>query len=125
MLCFTQCLVTQLCLTLCDSMDCSLPGSSVHSDSPGKNTGMGCHAFFQGIFPIQGSNPSLPYYRWDSLLSEPPGKRKLSNYAQTSAGNLFSPILSPAFPFNFAPNSSYLSCHTHLLLFLQTASNFL
>ena len=24
------CLVTQLCLTLCDPMDCSPPGSSVH-----------------------------------------------------------------------------------------------
>ena len=33
-----------LCLTLCDPMDCSLPGSSVHGDSPGKNTGVGCHA---------------------------------------------------------------------------------
>jgi len=38
-------------------MDCSLPGSSVHGDSPGKNTGVGCHALFQGIFPTQGSNP--------------------------------------------------------------------
>ena len=28
-------------------------------DSPGKNTGVGCHALFQGIFRIQGSNPSL------------------------------------------------------------------
>ena len=28
-------------------------------DSPGKNTGVGCHALFQGIFPIQGSNPCL------------------------------------------------------------------
>ena len=28
-------------------------------DSPGKTTGVGCHALFQGIFPIQGSNPSL------------------------------------------------------------------
>ena len=27
-------------------------------DSPGKNTGMGCHALQQGIFPTQGSNPS-------------------------------------------------------------------
>ena len=27
------CLVAQLCLTLCDSMDCSLPGSSVHAIS--------------------------------------------------------------------------------------------
>ena len=26
------CLVTQLCLTLCDTMDCSLPGSSIHGD---------------------------------------------------------------------------------------------
>ena len=25
-------------------------------DSPGKNTGVGCHALLQGIFPIQGSN---------------------------------------------------------------------
>ena len=43
-------LVAQLCLTLCDSMDCSPPCSSVHGDSPGRNTGVGCHALFQGIF---------------------------------------------------------------------------
>ena len=36
------CLVTQSCLTLCDPMDCNLP-DSVHKDSPGKNTGVGCH----------------------------------------------------------------------------------
>ena len=35
------CLVAQLYLILCDPMDCSLPGSSVHGDSPGKNTGVG------------------------------------------------------------------------------------
>ena len=51
------CLVIQSCLTLCKSMDCSLPGSSVHGDSPGKNTRVGCHALFQGIFPTQGLNP--------------------------------------------------------------------
>ena len=44
-------------------MDCSLPGSSVHGDSPGKNTGMGCHALLQGIFPTQESNPGLSHYR--------------------------------------------------------------
>ena len=27
----------------CDLIDCSLPGSSVHGISPGKNTGVGCH----------------------------------------------------------------------------------
>ena len=37
----------------------SPPGSSVHGDSPHKNTGLGCHFLFQGIFPTQGSNPCL------------------------------------------------------------------
>ena len=54
--------VSQSCLTLCDPMDCGPPGSSVHGDSPGKNTGMGCHAFL--LFPIQGSNLGLPHCRW-------------------------------------------------------------
>ena len=40
-------------------MDCSLPDSSVHGDSPGKNTGVGCYALLQGIFPIQGLKPGL------------------------------------------------------------------
>ena len=57
------CLVTQSCLTLCDPMDCSPPGSSVHEDSPGKNAG-GSHALLQGIFLIQGSNPGLSHCRW-------------------------------------------------------------
>ena len=34
-------------------------GFSVHGDSPGKNTGVGYHALFQGIFPTQGLNPHL------------------------------------------------------------------
>ena len=58
------CLVAQSCLTFCNPMDCSLPGSSVCGDSPGKNTGVGCRAFFQGVFPTQGSNPGLPHCRW-------------------------------------------------------------
>ena len=57
------CLVTQWCSTLCDPMDSSMPGSSVHEDSPGKNTGVGCHALLQGIFQTQGSNLDLPHYR--------------------------------------------------------------
>ena len=57
------CLVTRSCLTLCDPMDCSLLGSSVQGGSSGKNTWMGCHAFLQGIFPTQGSNPGLPHCR--------------------------------------------------------------
>ena len=57
------CLVAQSCPTLCDPMDCTLPGSSVHGDSPAKNTGVGCHAFLQGIFPTQGLKPDLPHCR--------------------------------------------------------------
>ena len=92
--------VSQSSLTLCNPMDCSQPGSSVHgilrarmlelfpspddlpnpgikpmspalqvdslpTELPGKpiNIGLSCHALLQGIFPTQGSNPGLPYYR--------------------------------------------------------------
>ena len=48
-----MCLVTQMCVTLCDPMDCNPPGASV-----------GCHALLQGIFPTQGSNPDVPHCRW-------------------------------------------------------------
>ena len=56
-------LVAQLCLVLCNPMDCSPLGSSLWN-SPGKNTGVGCHSLLRGIFPTQGSNPHLPYCRW-------------------------------------------------------------
>ena len=55
-----MCLVVQSCPILCDPVDCSPP---VHGDSPGKNTGVGCHALLQGIFPTQGSNPGHPHCR--------------------------------------------------------------
>ena len=41
----------------------NLPGSSVHGDSPGKSTRVGCYTLLQGIFPTQGSNPGLPHSR--------------------------------------------------------------
>ena len=44
---------------LCDPMDCSPSGSSVHGDSPGKNTGVGSHFLLQGIFPTQVFTPEL------------------------------------------------------------------
>ena len=53
----------QSCLTLCDPMDYSPLGTSVHGDSPGKNTGVGCHVLLQGIFSTQRSNPGLPHYK--------------------------------------------------------------
>ena len=48
----------QSCLTLCNPLDCSPPGSSVHGDSPGKNTGVGYHALLQRIFPNPPIEPA-------------------------------------------------------------------
>ena len=62
------CLVTHSSPTLCNPMDRSLPGSSAHGDSPGKKTGVGCHALLQGIFPTQLSKPSFPHWRWFSSV---------------------------------------------------------
>ena len=46
-------------------------------DSPGRNTGVGCHALLQGILETQGSNPRLLYllhWQADSLPPAPCGK---------------------------------------------------
>ena len=70
-------LVIQLCLTLCDPMDCSLPGSSICRDSPGKNTRVGCHALLQGNLPDTRSTLRLLcllYWEAGSLPLVPPGK---------------------------------------------------
>ena len=53
-------------------LDCSPPGSSVHWDSPGKNTRVDWHAFLQGILPNPGIEPRSPALRVNSLPSEPP-----------------------------------------------------
>ena len=55
---------TSVCLLSCSVVSDSLQShghSSVHGDSPGKNTGMVCHALLQGIFPTQGWNTSLTF----------------------------------------------------------------
>jgi len=46
-------------------------------DSPGRNTGVGCHFLVQEIFPTQGSNPGLPHCRQMLLTSEPPEEEKM------------------------------------------------
>ena len=72
------CLVALSCPTLCDPMDCSPPDSSVHGDSPGKNNGVGYHALFQRIFPIQGWDPNLLHWRW--ILDTVWGTREAQAY---------------------------------------------
>ena len=79
----------QLCLTLCDPMDYSPPGSSVHGDSPAKNIGVGCLTLLQGIFPTQGSNPHLLWllhsrwilYHWRNPR-EPHGTNRKNSLTQ-------------------------------------------
>ena len=62
----SEVLVAQSCLTLCN---------------PGKNTGVGCHAFFQGIFPTQESNPGSPTLQAESLPFELAGKLSMDKGA--------------------------------------------
>ena len=56
--------------------------------SPGRNTGVGCHALLWGNLPNPGMEPRSQV---DSLPSEPPGKSK-----NTGVGNL--PLLQGIFP---------------------------
>ena len=56
-------LVTQLCLTLCDPMDCDPTRLLCPWNSLGKNTGVGCHSLLQGIVPSQGLNPSFLHWQ--------------------------------------------------------------
>ena len=65
--------------------------SSVHGDSPGKKSGVGCHAILQGLFPTQGSNPESPALQVDSLAAEPQRKPK-----NTGVGSLS--LLQGIFP---------------------------
>ena len=58
-----MCCITQSCPSLCNPMACSPLVSSVRGDSPGKITGVGCHALLQGMFPTQESNPGLLHGR--------------------------------------------------------------
>ena len=53
---FWGCVHAQLCPSLCNPMDCSPPGSSVHGIFPGKNTGVGCGIFSGGALVI---NPTV------------------------------------------------------------------
>ena len=61
-------------------------------NSPGKNTGAGCHFLLQGIFLTQGSNPGLLHCRWILSFPESPGKPQ--NKSQGLSYDLQSPTLS-------------------------------
>ena len=90
-------------------------GSAVHGDSPGKNTGVGCHALLQGIFPTQGSNPGLLHYRWILYcLSHQGSPSKVSDQIRSVAQSC--PTLCD--PMN--PSTLGLSVYHQLPEFTQT-----
>ena len=72
-------LVTHLCPTHSNPMDCSPQGSSVHGIFQARILEWGaisfsrdCHFLFYGVNP--GIEPGSPVLQADSLPSEPPGK---------------------------------------------------
>ena len=96
--CTGLCLVAQLCLTLCNPMDYSLPGSSAHGIFQARTLGtVVCQAplsiglsrqeFWSELpcppprdLPNPGIEPGSPALEADSLPPEPPGKPYISVY---------------------------------------------
>ena len=79
----------QLCLTLCDPLDCNPPGSSVHGISQARMLAWVAISFSREIFMTQESNPCLLcllHWQVDSLPPAPPRKplkHKASSCPQT------------------------------------------
>ena len=65
--------VAQLCPTLCDSMDCNLPGSSVREILQARVLEWVAISFSRGSSQ-PGMEPTSPELQADALPSEPPGK---------------------------------------------------
>ena len=63
------CSAAQLCRTLCDPRGLWPDRLLCPWDSPGKDSGVGCHFLFQGVFPTQGPSPRhLHLLRWQVIL---------------------------------------------------------
>ena len=75
------------------------PGSSVHGHSPGKNTGVGCHALLQGIFPTQRSKSGLPHLgRFFTVWATREAPEYWSRYPILSPGDLPKPAIKLGSP---------------------------
>ena len=77
-----------------------------------KNTGVGCHALLQGIFPSQGSNPHLlvsPIGRWVLYHQHHPGS-PLTQYILFHIGSKTHPWLTLCQP------SECVTCSEHSIM---------
>ena len=88
----SETLVTQLCPTLCDSTDCSLPGSSSMGFSRQEYwSRLPCST--PGDLPNPGIEPRSPSLQADFLLFELPGKPKLSTLHVLPPFNLLQALI--------------------------------
>ena len=98
-----------------------LPRFLCPGDSPGKNTGVGCHFLLQGIFPTQGSNPhllSLLQWQTDSSLLEPPGKHNsmvISIFTESLISHRNATIITINFEIFSSPYKTPKPFSSHLL----------
>ena len=76
-------LVAESCPTLCSPVESSPPDSSVHGDSPGKNTGVENMCPPPEDPPNPGIEPASSTLQADSLPTEPPGKHSGLRAAHT------------------------------------------
>ena len=74
-MCSVVVLVIELCLTLCDPMDCSPLGSSVHGILQARILEWVAIPFSRGSIPDPGIEPRSPTLQADSLLSELKGSQ--------------------------------------------------
>ena len=65
--------VSQLCLTLCNPMDCSLPGFSIHGIFQARVLKWVAISFSRGSSRLRGQKPRSPALQADTLPSAPPG----------------------------------------------------
>ena len=84
-------------------------------DSPGKNTGVGCHALLQGIFQTQGSNQNqgwnlclLRLLHWQAG-SLPPGKPLPSIYERKKESEVAQSCLTLCDPMDSSLHQAPLS----------------
>ena len=79
------CSVTKSCLTLCDPINCSLPGSSVHGISKARILKWVAISS-SGNLPDRGIKPTSPTLAGGFFTTEPPGKSQVHSRCSINVG---------------------------------------
>ena len=103
---------TQLCLTLCDPIDSSPPGSSVHGISQARILEWVAISS-PGDLPNPGIEPGSPALQAESVLTGPPGKTTKDNLNILIPN--FQSWVDPhcSFPFKFIANEQQRYFHQY------------